>query len=206
MKNLDKEKTLKEAERIKKLLINTTNPDLGLADNDVEIKFIADDNVYELTILKGRSVDYVEGKGANVKNVSKVIDKDFEEYRRKGWVFTQPQGGSFRIGIPLAKVNEGYTFAAFLLNEASITNEKTARSELSEVEKKQLAEITKEAAKFDFEVRFSGNNNGTSHCWGLYNKKTKEFVSKNYSIEHLYTRVVDEGFDSYDTEKGGLTA
>jgi hypothetical protein len=124
MKNLDKEKSLKEAERIKTLLIDSTNPDLGLRDGDVEINFIKDDEVYEITILKGRSVDYVEGKGAHVKNVSKVIDKDFEEYRRKGWVFTQPQAGSFRIGVPAEKVNEGFTFAAFLLKESQIANGK----------------------------------------------------------------------------------
>ena len=73
MKNLDKEKTLKEAERIKKALISSTNPDLGLQDGDIEIKFVKEDDIYEITILKGRTVDYVEGKGAHVKNVSKVI-------------------------------------------------------------------------------------------------------------------------------------
>ena len=93
MKNLDKEKSLKEAGRIKELLLASTNPDLGLQDSDVEINFIKEDDVYEITILKGRVVDYVEDKGAHVKNVSKVIDKDFEDYRRKGWVFTQPQAG-----------------------------------------------------------------------------------------------------------------
>lgn len=117
MKNLDKEKTQKEAQRIKSMLIKSTKPDLGLSDGDVDIKFIEDDNVFEITILKGKAVEYVENEGAHVRNVSKVIDKDFEEYRRKGWVFTQPQGGSFRIGVPAEKVNEGFTFAAFLLSE-----------------------------------------------------------------------------------------
>ncbi len=205
MKNLDKEKTLKEAERIKKALISSTNPDLGLQDSDIEIKFVKEDDIYEITILKGRTVDYVEGKGAHVKNVSKVIDKDFEEYRRKGWVFTQPQGGSFRIGVPTEKVNEGFTFAAFLLNESQITNEKEALAELDEDEKKLFDEAAKEAKKHGLEVKFSGKNNGTGSVWGLYSAKHKEFVSKNYSVEALHARVVDEGLDDYDAEKNEFT-
>ena len=150
MKNLDKEKTLKEAERIKKELINSTNPDLGLQSSDVEIKYVKEDEVYEITILDGRTVDYVEGKGAHVKNVSKVLEKDFYEYRRKGWLFTQPQGGSFRIGVPTHNVNEGFTFASFLLNESQITSEKEALAELDEdmslkpKNKTELSELMKD--------------------------------------------------------------
>jgi surface protein len=130
--NLKWEKTLKEAERIKKELINSTNPDLGLQSSDVEIKYIKEDEIYEITILDGRTVDYVEGKGAHVKNVSKVLEKDFYEYRRKGWLFTQPQGGSFRIGVPTHKVNEGFSFASFLSNKSQTTGKKEALAELDE--------------------------------------------------------------------------
>ena len=205
MKNLDKEESLKKAERNKTLLIASTNPDLGLQDSDVEINFIKEDDIYEITILKGRAVDFVEGKGAHVKNVSKVIDKDFEEYRRKGWVFTQPQGGSFRIGVPAEKVNEGFTFAAFLLNESQLTNEKEALAELDADEKKLFDEAAKEAKKHGLEVKFSGKNNGTANVWGLYSAKHKEFVSKNYSVEKLHALVVDEGLDGYDAEKNEFT-
>lgn len=205
MKNLDKEKTLKEAERIKKELINSTNPDLGLQSSDVEIKYIKEDEVYEITILDGRTVDYVEGKGAHVKNVSKVLEKDFYEYRRKGWLFTQPQGGSFRIGVPTHNVNEGFTFASFLLNESQITSEKEALAELDKDEKVLFDEAVKEAKKYGLEVKFSGKNNGTGSVWGLYNTKHKEFVSKNYSVEALHSLVVDQGLDDYDAEKNEFT-
>lgn len=112
-KLIDKEKTLKEAQRIKEVLLNSTKPDLGLADGDITLKQDSDGYV-EITILKGRIVPHEDGVGASVKNVSAVIDKDFTEFRKKGWVFTQPQGGSFSIGVPEEKINESFTFAKFL--------------------------------------------------------------------------------------------
>lgn len=34
------------------------------------------------------------------QNVSKVIDPFFRDFRSKGWTFTQPQNGSFMLGVP----------------------------------------------------------------------------------------------------------
>lgn len=112
-KSINKDKSMKEAQRIKELLLKSTKPDLGLADGDVTLKQDADGYV-EVTILKGRAVPHEDGVGASAKNVSSVIDKDFTEFRKKGWTFTQPQGGSFSIGVPEEKMNEGFTFAKFL--------------------------------------------------------------------------------------------
>lgn len=112
-KKIDKELTMKEAKRIKDLLLKSTKPDLGLSDGDIELKQDADGYV-EITILKGRTVDYEEDVGAHVKNISKVTNPDFREFRRKGWTFTQSVGGSFSIGVPEEKINESFTFAAFL--------------------------------------------------------------------------------------------
>lgn len=115
-KKIDKELTMKEANRIKELLLKSTKPDLGLSDGDVILKQDEDGNV-EFTILKGRVVEHEDGVGASVKNVSDVIDKDFREFRNKGWTFTQPVKGSFSVGVPESKINESFTFAAFLEND-----------------------------------------------------------------------------------------
>lgn len=112
--NIDKQKSVEEAGRIKELLLKSKSPDLGLTDADVEVKEDKEDGGFTITILKGKLPDHVAGEGASAKNISAVIDKDYEDFRRKGWVFTQPMGGSFRIAVPAAKVNEGFTFAAFL--------------------------------------------------------------------------------------------
>lgn len=113
-KKIDKELSMKEANRIKDLLLKSTKPDLGLSDGDVVLKQ-DEDGYVEFTILKGRVVEHEDGVGgASAKNVSAVIDKDFREFRRKGYEFTQPVKGSFTIGVPEAKINESFTFAAFL--------------------------------------------------------------------------------------------
>ena len=118
--SIDKQKSLKEANRIKDML--TSNSKLGLTDSDVTVREDKEDGGYTITILNGRLPSGSEG--ASPRNISDAIDKDFRDFRAKGWVFTQPMGGSFRIGVPAEKVNESFTFAAFLLKESQITNRK----------------------------------------------------------------------------------
>ena len=48
----------------------------------------------------------VDSSNASPKIFNKLIEKDFREYRSKGWIFTQPSSGSFTIGIPEGKVSE----------------------------------------------------------------------------------------------------
>lgn len=110
----NKQKTLEAANKIKEKLCKASN--LGLRDSDIELKQDSNGSV-EITILKGKlpSESHDPGFGATVKNISKVIDDDYYEFRRQGNTFTQPQGGSFTIGIK-DNVNENsvFTFERFL--------------------------------------------------------------------------------------------
>lgn len=119
----NKQKTLEAANKIKEKLCKASN--LGLRDSDIELKQDSNGSV-EITILKGKlpSESHDPGFGATVKNISKVIDDDYYEFRRQGNTFTQPQGGSFTIGIK-DTVNENsiFTFERFLkLDEMAHTS------------------------------------------------------------------------------------
>ena len=88
MKNLDKEKSLKEAGRIKELLIASTNPDLGLQDSDVEINFIKEvSGQYEEEIKEQAEINikykgYIEKEKENVTKLNRLetikIPEDFD--------------------------------------------------------------------------------------------------------------------------------
>lgn len=115
MSKIDKELTMKEAQRIKKALLDCKKPDLGLTDGDVKLTQDADGYV-EFEILKGRLPEHQDGAGASAKNISAAIEDDFREFRKKNWDFTQPVGGVFTIGVPSNSMNEStsFTFAKFL--------------------------------------------------------------------------------------------
>ena len=110
--SIDKQKSLKEANRIKDML--TSNSKLGLTDSDVTVREDKEDGGYTITILNGRLPSGSEG--ASPRNISDAIDKDFRDFRAKGWVFTQPQGGSFRVAVIDKNLKESFTFKDFLAN------------------------------------------------------------------------------------------
>lgn len=61
-----------------------------------------------LTINNGSLAPEEQGNNPSVitaKNLSKVLDPFVQEFRKKGWTFTQPVRGSFSIGVP-KQVNE----------------------------------------------------------------------------------------------------
>lgn len=104
---IDKQKSLKEANRIKDML--TSNSKLGLTDSDVTVREDKEDGGYTITILNGRLPSGSEG--ASPRNISDAIDKDFRDFRAKGWVFTQPMGGSFRIAVIDKNLKESTKFS-----------------------------------------------------------------------------------------------
>ena len=106
----DKQKTIEAAEKLKTKLVNSKI--LGLTEDDVVYILDKETNAAEFTILKGRLPTGFEGCAP--KNLSKEIDEDFYQFRREGNTFTQPQAGSFIIGIK-GKINESYfSFKDFL--------------------------------------------------------------------------------------------
>ena len=67
-----------------------------------------------LTVNNGSLAPEEQGDNPSVitaKNLSKVLDPFMQEFRKKGWTFTQPVRGSFSIGVPKQvseqKVTEG---------------------------------------------------------------------------------------------------
>lgn len=107
---IDKQKSLKEANRIKDML--TSNSKLGLTDSDVTVREDKDDGGYRITILNGQLPSGSEG--ASPSNIGDVIRQDFRDFRAKGWVFTQQMGGSFRIAVIDRNLKESFTFKDFL--------------------------------------------------------------------------------------------
>lgn len=108
--SIDKQKSQKEAARIKSELVASSK--LGLTDSDVTVREDKKDGGYTITILNGNLPSGSEG--ASPRNISDVINKDFREFRAKGWVFTQPMGGSFRIAVIDKNLKESFTFKDFL--------------------------------------------------------------------------------------------
>lgn len=104
---IDKQKSLKEANRIKDLLVKSTK--LGLTDGDVSVREDKEDGGYTITILNGRLPSGSEG--ASPRNISDAIDKDFRDFRAKGWVFTQPIGGEFRVAVVDKTLKESTKFS-----------------------------------------------------------------------------------------------
>lgn len=106
---IDAKETLVQAEKIKKALTNST---LGLTDSDIKTTQNKDGYV-EFVILNNKLPDNSEVDGATAKNIDKVIDPFYKEWRGKGWYFDQRVGGTFAIGVK-ASLNESFTFAQFL--------------------------------------------------------------------------------------------
>jgi hypothetical protein len=90
---------------------------LGLTEDDVVYVVDKETNGVEFTILKGKLPTGFEG--CTAKNLSKEIDDEFYQFRREGNVFTQPQAGSFTIGIK-DKINESYFSFKDFLNKSTI--------------------------------------------------------------------------------------
>lgn len=106
---IDKQKSLKEANRIKDLLVKSTK--LGLTDGDVSVREDKEDGGYTITILNGKLPSNSAGEGATPRNISDAIDKDFRDFRAKGWVFTQPIGGEFRVAVVDKTLKESTKFS-----------------------------------------------------------------------------------------------
>lgn len=111
----NKQKTIEAAEKLKTKLVNSKI--LGLTEDDVVYVVDKETNGAEFTILKGKLPTGFEG--CTAKNLSKEIDDEFYQFRREGNVFTQPQAGSFTIGIK-DKINESYFSFKDFLNKSTI--------------------------------------------------------------------------------------
>ena len=111
----NKQKTIEAAEKLKTKLVNSKI--LGLTEDDVVYVVDKETNGVEFTILKGKLPTGFEG--CTPKNLSKEIDDEFYQFRREGNVFTQPQAGSFTIGIK-GKINESHFSFKDFLNKSTI--------------------------------------------------------------------------------------
>lgn len=82
-----------EANRIAKLVKDSFHVQVDVTSND--------DGSFTLKCNDGYFADSKETNphAFTSKNLSKVLDKDFAEFRKKGWVFTQPVSGEFRIKV-----------------------------------------------------------------------------------------------------------
>jgi hypothetical protein len=90
----DPQATQKEAERLEKLIKDQFHVKVETQSNK--------DGSITLTVNNGHMTMDDDNNPAvlSVTNFSKAIDKDYYDFRKKGWYFSQPAKGSFTIGVP----------------------------------------------------------------------------------------------------------
>ncbi len=93
-KSIDQKATRKEADRIVAQIKKHFNVSVDVS--------IDKDGYAKITVNNGQLPDNKHSDNEAVvtaKNLGKVIDKEYYDFRNKGWIFTQPVNGEFTIGV-----------------------------------------------------------------------------------------------------------